>query len=125
MTLFQTYGELSDVTLPLDDTKRPKGFAFIQYLFPEHAVQAMSALDGSVYMGRILHVLPGDAARESNKDNATEGTNNKTYKSEKEEERKKNSNDSVSWNSLFIRSDTVLSAIAEKLNVNKVIYHIQ
>lgn len=39
-------------------TKKSKGFALIQFAAPEDAVQAHSELDGSIFMGRLIHILP-------------------------------------------------------------------
>lgn len=48
--LFSKYGPLSEVYLPVDKlTKKPKGFAFITFMMPEHAVKAFSDLDGTVF----------------------------------------------------------------------------
>jgi hypothetical protein len=35
----------------------------VEYMIPENAALAMSKLDGSVFQGRIVHVLPGKARR--------------------------------------------------------------
>jgi RNA recognition motif-containing protein len=58
--LLSSYGTLTELVLPTDEvTKRPKGFAFVEYQMPENAVRAMAELDGSSFQGRIMHVLPG------------------------------------------------------------------
>ena len=44
-------GPLTEVHLPVDTlTKKTKGFAFITYMIPEHAVKAFSELDGTSFM---------------------------------------------------------------------------
>lgn len=35
-----------------------KGYAFVLFMFPQNALQAMQQLDGSIFQGRILHVIP-------------------------------------------------------------------
>lgn len=40
-------------------TKRSKGIALAQFAEPSDAVDAHAALDGTVFQGRLLHVLPG------------------------------------------------------------------
>ena len=53
-------GPLVDVNLPIDSfTRKPKGFATVAYMMPEHAIQAFTHQDGSVFQGRMLHLLPG------------------------------------------------------------------
>lgn len=62
--LFGQYGPLNEVYMPIDrETKRPKGFAFVLYMFAEHALRAFAELDGTSFQGRLLHLIPG-AARE-------------------------------------------------------------
>ena len=52
-------GDLTEVTLPVDRYSRKiKGFAFVTFVFPERAERAVEALDGTVFQGRMLHLLP-------------------------------------------------------------------
>lgn len=39
------------------------GFAFVTFMMPEHAVQAFNDLDGHVFQGRLLHILPAKPKR--------------------------------------------------------------
>ena len=56
---FSFSGEVTDITLPIcKHTRRAKGFATVTFMFPEHAVKAMTELDGTNFKGRILHILP-------------------------------------------------------------------
>ncbi|KAK7081110.1 putative RNA-binding protein 19, partial [Halocaridina rubra] len=58
--LFDKYGKIADIDLPICKlTRRPKGFATVTFMFPEHSVRAMTALDGTTFKGRLLHILPG------------------------------------------------------------------
>lgn len=36
-----------------------KGYGVITFLIPEHAVKAYAELDGTIFHGRMLHLLPG------------------------------------------------------------------
>ena len=57
--LFEKYGPLTEVTIPLDkEGSRPIGYAFVTFVFPEHAVRALEELDGSIFQGRLLHLMP-------------------------------------------------------------------
>ena len=48
--LCELSGPLTEVNLPLDNfTKKIKGFAFVTYMIPEHAVKAYTELDGQVF----------------------------------------------------------------------------
>ena len=51
--LFEPFGPLSEVHIPIDKaSKAGKGFAYILFLLPEHAVQAMTQLDGKIFQVR-------------------------------------------------------------------------
>ena len=48
--VFSFAGPLSEIHFPIDRlTKNPKGFAFITYMIPEHAVKAYAEMDGQVF----------------------------------------------------------------------------
>ena len=114
--LFSKYGELSEVTLPLDnEIKKPKGFAFVQFTIPEKAVTAYAELDGKIWKGRLLHILPGKVLETP----AIESKEKSSFKKKKEQKMKEKAQDSVNWNTLFLRSDTVVSATSKKLNISK------
>lgn len=114
--LFEKYGPLSEVDLPVDRmTRKPKGFGTITFLMPEHAVKAYSELDGSVLDGRMLHILPGKT-KTSLEDIDTE---NLTYKQKKELQTKATAGSSHNWNTLFLGQNAVANAIASRYNTTK------
>ena len=52
--LFGAFGRVDELLLPLDaETRRAKGFAHVTFSICEHAVRAMSELDGSTFQGEI------------------------------------------------------------------------
>jgi len=114
--LFEKYGPLSEVDLPVDRvTRKPKGFGTVTFLMPEHAVKAYSELDGSVLHGRMLHILPGKA-KASLEDIDTE---NLTYKQKKQLQTKAIAGSSHNWNTLFLGQNAVADAIASRYNTTK------
>ena len=117
-TLFEKYGPLSETHLPLDSTTRKSmGFGFITYMFPEHALLAFSELDGSVFQGRMLHILP--AKSQINKEFEAKSNAKSSYKKTKEAVDKKLSQTSHNWNSLFMGVNAVADAISEKYGTDK------
>lgn len=57
--MFSKYGPTTEVFVPVDKyTNQLMGFAFVTFMMPEHAVQAFNELDGHVFQGRLLHILP-------------------------------------------------------------------
>ncbi|KAL0727487.1 hypothetical protein Bca4012_023580 [Brassica carinata] len=92
MEHFSPFGEISEVHLVLDrETKRSKGVAYILYQVPEHAARDE------------ISNLP------------------KTFKQKKEEQRKASEagGNTKSWNSLFMRPDTILENTVRVYGVSK------
>lgn len=113
--VFQKYGEISDISLPICKfTRRPKGFAKVTFVFPEHAARAMTELDATVFKGRLLHILPGLSNEESEKNK--EGL---SFKENKAKEKKVRAGSWHNWNTLFMGSSAVVDLMADKYNKSK------
>ncbi|XP_055080264.1 probable RNA-binding protein 19 [Periophthalmus magnuspinnatus] len=116
--LFTKHGPLSEVLFPIDTfTKRPKGFAFVTYMIPENAITALAQLDGHIFQGRMLHVLPSTIKKE--KAESDGGPGSSSYKQQKNAKNKALSTSSHNWNTLFLGTSAVADAIAEKYNTTK------
>ncbi|XP_020663005.3 putative RNA-binding protein 19 [Pogona vitticeps] len=116
--LFTKYGPLSEIHFPIDGlTKKPKGFAFVTYMFPEHAVKAFAEVDGQVFQGRMLHVLPSTIKKEEADNSSSAGSS--SYKKQKASKDKANSSSSHNWNTLFMGVNAVAEAVAEKYGAPK------
>lgn len=56
-TLFSQFGEVSDATLITDrETRRPRGFGFVEMRNDQAAREAIGALDGTEVDGRTIKV---------------------------------------------------------------------
>ncbi|XP_024900250.1 probable RNA-binding protein 19 isoform X1 [Pteropus alecto] len=116
--IFSRYGPLSELHYPIDSlTKKPKGFAFVTFMFPEHAVKAYAEVDGQVFQGRMLHVLPSTIKKGASEDADAPGSS--SYKKKKESKDKANSSSPHNWNTLFMGPNAVADAIAEKYSATK------
>lgn len=116
-SLLGTFGPLSEIHIPIDGmTKKNTGIAFATFMFPEHAVKALNDLDGTVFQGRMIHVLPAKAKPETNSESAQ---NASSYKAKKAQKDKASSQHAYNWNTLFIGTDAVAGSIAEKYNISK------
>ena len=114
--LFEKFGPVAEVSLPIDRlTRRSKGFGFVTFMIPEHAVQAFTGLDGSTLQGRLLHLLPAKS-RDDIELTELEGSN---FKKSKQLKDKKNANKSHNWNSLFLGASAVADLMSEKYDVSK------
>ncbi|XP_017602024.1 PREDICTED: probable RNA-binding protein 19 [Corvus brachyrhynchos] len=116
--IFSKYGPLSEIHFPIDKlTKKPKGFAFITYMIPEHAVKALAELDGQVFQGRMMHLLPSTIRKEKVEDGDAEDSS--SYKKRKEAKDKASSASSHNWNTLFVGTSAVADAMAQRYNAPK------
>ncbi|KAI8388663.1 uncharacterized protein BYT42DRAFT_560822, partial [Radiomyces spectabilis] len=121
-TLFSKYGPLSEVHMPIaKDTKRSKGYAYILFLMPEHAVKAFEDLDMKTFQGRLLHIIPAKEKPQPREDEllGPNGTKLSSVKKEKEKKRKDLAASDFNWNSLYMSSDAIAASIADRLGVEK------
>ena len=119
--LFGKFGPLTESTIPLDKmTGKPTGLGFITYMLPEHAVKAYEALDGQIFQGRLMHILPAKArhtgAGEVREDKKKAGS---SYKKKKEKKNKEEAGKGHNWNTLFLGANAVADAIADRYAADK------
>ncbi|XP_078598476.1 putative RNA-binding protein 19 [Branchiostoma floridae x Branchiostoma japonicum] len=115
--LFTKYGPLTECHIPIDTfTRRAMGIAFVTFMIPEHAVTAFSQLDGTVFMGRLLHILPG---RGRNQEEGARTGKDGDFKKKKEADQKAKAGSSHNWNSLFLGENAVADVMAEKYGTTK------
>lgn len=115
--LFEKYGPVTDCSLPIDPiTRKIKGFGTVTFVMPENAVQAFTELDGTVFHGRLLHLLPGKSKDDDELDADAEGL---SYKQKKELQLKKTAGSSHNWNALFMGADAVAESLARNYKTTK------
>lgn len=115
--MFEKYGPVTDCSLPIDPvTRKIKGFGTVTFVMPENAVQAFNELDGTVFHGRLLHLLPGKSKEDDELDVSTEGL---SYKQKKELLQKKQAGSSHNWNTLFMGADAVAESLARNYKTSK------
>ena len=119
--LFEKFGPLTEVMIPLDKTtNRPTGLGFVTFMLPEHAVKAFEELDGQIFHGRLLHLLPSSSR--STKENASEresATEGSSYKKKKANQKKSQAGSSHNWNTLFLGANAVVDAMAQRYSTTK------
>ncbi|KAI9682244.1 MAG: Multiple RNA-binding domain-containing protein 1 [Caeruleum heppii] len=115
---FTVFGEVQEVHLPLDPSGKPKGFAYVQFVKAAAAAEAYDALDGKTYQGRLLHILPAAAKRETKLDDF--GISKLPLKKQQQLKRKASAaSTTFNWNSMFMSADAVMSSISDRLGVPK------
>lgn len=117
---FSTYGALVECHIPVDDQKRNKGFAFVQYASAVDALAARKDLDKVDFQGRLLHILPARPALAAPK----AGTENLSWKqrqelARKEQDTKASGDGAKGWSASFVRGDAVVDNLADRLGLRK------
>lgn len=114
---FTEFGHVTAVHIPVDDSKRNKGYAFINFEHFQDAKQAMDTMDGEDFQGRLIHILPARPSADQAND-IDEG--NLTYKERQALARQKEAEKSRNgWSASFLRGDTVVDNLSERLGVSK------
>jgi len=86
--LFAPYAPIVETNMPIDNfSKKPKGFAYVTFMFPEKALKAFNDLDGAIFQGRMLHIIPARSKKENK--NANQNGDEMKFKTKKESELKK------------------------------------
>jgi multiple RNA-binding domain-containing protein 1 len=123
-TLLGQFGELADIAFVVDKhTGKCKGFAVVTFVFPENAVAAYAALDGTIFMGRMLHILPGEEKRDDDKDpssialSTTESSS--SFKRQLAVRQRANLGNVHTWNTLFLGANAIADTIANKFGASK------
>lgn len=92
--------------------------AFVQFESPEHAVKAFQEYDGTVLQGRLLHIIPGAAKRESKMNEYA--ISQLPLKQQRLIQRKSESRSAqFNWSFLYMNPDAVMSSVAERLGISK------
>ncbi|XP_050368139.1 multiple RNA-binding domain-containing protein 1 [Argentina anserina] len=118
---FSKFGD-AKVHLVIDkELNRSKGIAYVLYSQPESAQRALEELDGSIFQGRLLHVMPSKQKHPAPGADDSANQASKSLKQQREEKRKASeaSGDTRAWNSLFIRTETAVDHLARKFGVSK------
>ncbi|PLN78350.1 putative pre-rRNA processing protein Mrd1 [Aspergillus taichungensis] len=118
-SLFAPFGTIEEIHVAFDTrVSKSKGFAYVQFIDPESAVEAYRNLDGKQFEGRLLHILPASAKKTYKIDEHE--LSKLPLKKQKQIKRKLDaSSASFSWNSLYMNADAVMSSVAERIGVSK------
>lgn len=133
--VFEPYGPIVELNLPIDSVTRvikvlfsfalivlkntvhfcfsEQGFGTVTFVMPEHAVKAFNELDGQIFHGRLLHLIPG-----KNKDDDID-MNALSFKDKKELKLKQQAGSSHNWNTLFLGANAVANVLAKSYGTSK------
>ncbi|CCI42527.1 unnamed protein product [Albugo candida] len=112
--IFEASKKVTEVHIPLDETKRRKGFGFVLFETASDAQKALVSVDGTAFQGRVLHVTFAEAKPEQ----AADPTDNSlSYREKKTLEKQANANQPIGWNASHIRSDAAVGTLASRMGI--------
>lgn len=80
-------------------------------------MKAYNELNGTLFHGRMFHILPGKSNDDADQENDNE--NSKNYKEKKEKELRKTAGSSHNWNTLFLGPNAVAEVLAKNFGKSK------
>ena len=85
-----------------------KGFAFVQFQEPDDAVEAYLDNDNTIFQGRLLHIIPGRAKKDTTLNDYE--ISKLPLKKQKEVRRKQDATKATfNWNSLYLNVCTPIN----------------
>ncbi|KAI9921216.1 hypothetical protein PsorP6_000083 [Peronosclerospora sorghi] len=113
------FGLVEEIHMPLDDTRRRKGYGFVTFRTTVDAQTACTALNGMAFQGRRLHVIYARSKPVKFDPEAALAYPSLNYKKRKELERQIQSQKKTGWNASFIRGDATVGSLAERMGVKR------
>jgi len=114
--LYSKYGNIIECHIPVDDSNRNKGYAFVRFQSAKEASAAKTNLDGTAFQGRLMHVLN---AQKPKKDQESHDDLELSHKEKSEMQRQQDAGNATGWSSSFIRGDAVVDNLASRLGLDK------
>ncbi|BDD54619.1 Multiple RNA-binding domain-containing protein1 [Monascus purpureus] len=117
--IFTPFGKIEEIHIAFDTRHTTsKGFAYVQYVDANSAVNAYKEIDGLNFQGRLLHILPA-SAKKTYKIDEYELSKLPLKKQKQIKRRLESTSSTFNWNSLYMNTDAVMSSVAERLGVSK------
>ena len=115
----EEHGSLTECRILRSHSGISKGIAFVRFTSPADAVSAFEVLDGTIFQGRLLHLLPGKLIKSDAAQDQIEGAQDQPFKAAREKERKANAANRTTWSTFYMRDDTIAEAVADLLGIAK------
>lgn len=122
--VFSKYGQLTEVHMPIDKTTSvPKGYAYVEFMFPANASQAYKELNGTIFQGRNFHLIPSKPKPERSLarplPSMAKADAKSTYQRDKLKEKKETASKASNWNILFLGQNAIADQVSEMKGVEK------
>lgn len=127
--VFSPYGEITEIHFPIDkQTSLPKGYAYVEFMFPKNALKAYEELNGTIFQGRNFHLIPSkpkpeprfrvDGQQATN--NSRQTGNASSYKREQLAQQKQSApRGGSNWNILFLGQNALADVVSDMRGVEK------
>lgn len=125
--LFAKYGSLTEIHLPLDKaTSKLKGYAYVEFMFPQNAKQAYEELNGTLFKGRKFHLIPSklkptvetaDGVQPRGLPSNYDAMS--SFKRERFDQLKKTAPKGGNWNILFLGQNALADVVSDMRGMDK------
>ncbi|KAM5456847.1 Multiple RNA-binding domain-containing protein 1 [Microsporum audouinii] len=116
---FSRFGKIEETHVAIDTRhSTSKGFAYIQYVESDAAIEAYKQLDGKDFQGRLMHILPA-SSKKTYKLDEFEISKLPLKKQQQIKRKAEAASSTFSWNSLYMNTDAVMASVADRLGVSK------
>ncbi|KAF3480690.1 multiple RNA-binding domain-containing protein 1 [Arthroderma uncinatum] len=116
---FSRFGKIEETHVATDTRhSKSKGFAYIQYIESDAAIEAYKQLDGKDFQGRLMHLLPA-SSKKTYKLDEFEISKLPLKKQQQIKKKAEAASSTFSWNSLYMNTDAVMASVADRLGVSK------
>lgn len=122
---FSKYGELTEVHFPIDkNTSLPRGYAYVEFMFPQNALKAYEELNGTIFQGRNFHIIPSKPKPEPKfapdfNGRPNSGENQSSFKRERFNQQKQEAPKGSNWNILFLGQNALANVVSDTRNICK------
>ncbi|OAL63995.1 multiple RNA-binding domain-containing protein [Trichophyton rubrum] len=115
---FSRFGKIEEEEYFNTRHSTSKGFAYIQYVESDAAIEAYKQLDGKDFQGRLMHILPA-SSKKTYKLDEFEISKLPLKKQQQIKRKAEAASSTFSWNSLYMNTDAVMASVADRLGVSK------
>lgn len=122
---FEPLGEVNAIHVCKDeDSLKSRGFAYVNYVFPECAVRAIKELDTQAFQGRLMRVAPARAKPPPTEtsigtDAGPSGASSSYKRKQLERKKKVEAHQEHTWNLLYVSANTAADVAAKQLGLSK------
>jgi multiple RNA-binding domain-containing protein 1 len=115
---FSKFGTVREVHIVMDeDLGRPRGMAFVTFVFPKDSVRAVKEGDMGIFQGRLIRVNPAQEKVQARTPENGKDSRMTDFQSKRLEKKRAEATSAThTWNLLFVSANAAASALIEQLD---------